>query len=78
MEITLKEIEKKLQDLSPELLIQINEYIEFLKVQYSQNGIPQWQKDEIQRRKMEMERHPENTVNEEEMNYFLDDLGNES
>lgn len=80
METTIKDIEKNLQDLSPELLIQVNDYIEFLKERYliSQSEIPQWQKEEVLRRKYEMEKHPENIVSEEEMKYFLDELENES
>jgi len=78
MEITIKDIEKNLQSLPKEFLNQVNDYVDFLKEISSNQNIPQWQKDEVMRRKYEMEAHPENTVSEQEMNYFLDELEDEN
>lgn len=75
METTIKDIEKNLQDLSPELLIQVNDYIEFLKERYSvsHSEIPQWQKDEVLRRKKEAEQNPDIMKPIEELYKILDE-----
>jgi len=59
MEITIKDIEKNLQSLPKEFLNQVNDYVEFLKEISSNQNVPQWQKDEVMRRKKEAEENPE-------------------
>lgn len=79
METTIKDIEKNLETLPKELLNQVNEYVSFLKeISNDTAKIPQWQKDEVARRKYELKLHPENFVNEQEMDSYLKELENES
>lgn len=80
METTIKEIEKNLQTLPKELLAQVNEYVEFLKeITSSKPKIPQWQIDEVMRRKKEAEENPEVMKPIEDLFKVLDeeDLENE-
>lgn len=78
LEPTIQDIEKNLHELPPDLLRQVNDYVSFLKERYlDQNtDIPQWQIDEVMRRKKEMEENPENSLSEEEMKAFLNDIEN--
>ena len=79
MEITVKDIEKNLKTLPKELLEQVNEYVEFLKeISSTKRNIPQWQIDEVIRRKKDAEENPENLVSEDEMNKFLNELEDEN
>ena len=39
MEISIKEIEKNLKSLPKEVLVQVNDYIEFLKSKYSETKV---------------------------------------
>jgi len=80
LETTIKDIEKNLHELPPDLLRQVNDYVSFLKKRYlDQNTeIPQWQIDEVMRRKKEMEEMPENSLSEEEMKAFLNDIENDN
>lgn len=80
METTIKDITKNLETLPKELLNQVNEYVDFLKevCLNDEAEIPQWQKDEVSRRKYELKLNPENFVSEQEMNSYLKELENES
>lgn len=75
MEVTVQEIEKKLEKLPKEYLSQVNDYINFLKEKKFQvENIPEWQIYEVQKRKKQLLDHPENIFSEEEMEKFLNQL----
>ncbi|WP_367916045.1 hypothetical protein [Leadbetterella sp. DM7] len=73
MEVTIKDIERNLRTLPENLLNQVNDYVDFLKDVFSEN-IPEWQKEEVLKRKREMDNHPEIAISEQDMSLFLKEL----
>lgn len=81
MEITIKDIERNLENLPREFLYQVNDFIDFLKYKHlndRQYDVPEWQKEEVRRRVKYSQEHPEGFVSESEMNDFLNNLERES
>ncbi len=76
MGVTIKELENNIKDLPENLLDQVNDYVIFLKDRYA-SDIPEWQKKEVLRREREMMSNPENIMNEDEMETFLNELESE-
>jgi len=73
MEVTIKDIERNLRTLPENLLNQVNDYVDFLKDTFSGNA-PEWQREEVLKRKREMDNHPEIVISEQEMSLFLKEL----
>ncbi len=76
MEVTIKDIEQNLRTLPENLLNQVNDYVDFLKDTFS-GKIPEWQKKEVLKRKMDMDNHPESAFSEQDMSLFLKELEGE-
>ena len=79
METTIKDIESNLKTLPQEFLYEVNDFIDFLKYKYSKESnyrVPDWQKDEVERRVEYAQKHPESFISESEMDNYLNDLEN--
>lgn len=76
MKVTVKHVEQNIRSLPHDLLEEVNDYVNFLKIKFS-GEIPDWQKEEVLKRKAHMDKYPQNAINEDDMLLFINKLENE-
>ncbi|MFY7845025.1 DUF2281 domain-containing protein [uncultured Chryseobacterium sp.] len=77
MEITLKDLEDNIRTLPENFYEEVNDFIDFLKQKHfksKSNHIPEWQKEETERRAEYLRENPQSFVSESEMDDYLNNL----
>jgi hypothetical protein len=77
MEVTLKHLEKNIRTLPENFYEEVNDFIDFLKHKHfkgKEYEVPEWQKEEVRRRREYTQEHPQSFVSESEMDNYLNDL----
>ena len=77
MEVTLKHLENNIRTLPENFYEEVNDFIDFLKHKHfkgKEYEVPEWQKEEVRRRREYTQEHPQSFVSESEMDNYLNDL----
>jgi len=77
MEVTLKHLENNIRTLPENFYGEVNDFIDFLKHKHfkgKEYEVPEWQKEEVRRRREYTQEHPQSFVSESEMDNYLNDL----
>ncbi|WPO83520.1 hypothetical protein SD427_04060 [Chryseobacterium sp. JJR-5R] len=81
MEITIKDIENNLKTLPKGFLLEVNDFIDFLKYKHlkkKQYEVPEWQKEEVRKRMEYAQNNPQSFVSESNMDDFINNLESKS
>lgn len=79
MEITLKDLENNIRTLPENFYTQVNDFVDFLKYKHFKNKqfeVPEWQKEETQRRAKYAKDNPQSFLSESQLDDHLNDLEN--